>query len=58
MVNSTTQYFDKEIFSWWNTITVGDFNTDGRPDLIIGEYGFRYTVQSFEKNEVDVLQRL
>ncbi|MEP7376935.1 MAG: VCBS repeat-containing protein [Chitinophagaceae bacterium] len=39
LINSTNQYFDKQYSGWWNTITVGDFNTDGRPDLIIGNMG-------------------
>lgn len=25
--------------SWWNTISVGDFNNDGRSDLILGSFG-------------------
>jgi hypothetical protein len=28
-----------DLSSWWNTISVGDFNNDGRPDLILGSFG-------------------
>lgn len=39
LVNKTTNYFDKAYSGWWNKILVGDFNKDGKPDLIIGNQG-------------------
>ncbi len=35
----TNQYFDKSYSGWWNKLQVGDFNKDGKPDLIIGNNG-------------------
>ncbi len=37
--NETGKYLDKNYSGWWNCITVGDFNHDGHPDLIIGNLG-------------------
>ena len=37
--NKTKDYFDKEYSGWWNKISVGDFNKDGKKDLIIGNLG-------------------
>ena len=37
--NKTSNYFDKDYSGWWNKILTGDFNGDGKPDLIIGNYG-------------------
>jgi hypothetical protein len=37
--NKTKDYFDKEYSGWWNKLLVGDFNKDGRQDLIIGNLG-------------------
>ena len=37
--NETDKYFSKRYSGWWNTIEVGDFNNDQRPDLIIGNMG-------------------
>ena len=37
--NRTTNYFTKEYSGWWNKINTGDFNQDGKPDLIIGNQG-------------------
>ncbi len=39
LVNSTSQFFEKNYAGWWNKITVGDFNADNHPDLIIGNTG-------------------
>ncbi len=36
---STRQYFDTAYSGWWNRLTVGDFNNDGKPDLVIGNNG-------------------
>jgi hypothetical protein len=38
-VNSTNQFFDKKYSGWWNKIAIGDFNSDGRVDLVIGNMG-------------------
>lgn len=37
--NKTKDYFEKEYSGWWNKITVGDFNGDGKPDLVVGNMG-------------------
>lgn len=37
--NKTKDYFDKEYSGWWNKLFVGDFNKDGKEDLIIGNNG-------------------
>ena len=39
LVNKTTDYFDKPYSGWWNTLQAGDFNHDGKPDLVIGNLG-------------------
>ena len=54
LVNSTNQYFDKQYSGWWNTITVGDFNTDGRPDLIIGNMGLNTQFKASEKEPLEM----
>ncbi len=37
--NKTRSYFNKEYVGWWNKIAVDDFNQDGRPDLMVGNFG-------------------
>ena len=39
LVNVTSNYFDQEYKGWWNKIETGDFNRDGKPDLILGNMG-------------------
>ncbi|MEY2950902.1 MAG: hypothetical protein RLZZ248_2103 [Bacteroidota bacterium] len=37
---------------WWNTIAVGDFNEDGRPDLIVGNHGLNSRFKASEAQPV------
>jgi len=54
LVNRTNQYFDKSYSGWWNTITVGDFNSDNRPDLIIGNMGLNTQFKASEKEPLEM----
>jgi enediyne biosynthesis protein E4 len=54
LVNSTNQYFDKSYSGWWNTITAGDFNSDNRPDLIIGNMGLNTQFKASEKEPLEM----
>lgn len=49
MVNKTDTYFDKNYHGFWNKITVGDFNKDHKPDLIIGNWGNNSQIKASEK---------
>ncbi|MEO8111325.1 MAG: VCBS repeat-containing protein, partial [Ginsengibacter sp.] len=37
--NKTKNYFDKNYSGWWNKLLVTDLNNDGKPDLVIGNFG-------------------
>ncbi|MEX6690600.1 VCBS repeat-containing protein [Danxiaibacter flavus] len=37
--NKTQEYFAKNYSGWWNRLLVGDFNGDGRTDIIAGNMG-------------------
>jgi len=37
--NDSKKYFSKAYSGWWNKITTGDFDRDGKLDLIIGNMG-------------------
>jgi len=48
MVNKTDKYFDKGYNGFWNKITVGDFNKDRKPDLMIGNWGENSQIKASE----------
>ena len=54
LVNSTSKFFDKNYSGWWNKITVGDFNGDKRPDLIIGNMGLNTQFKASEKEPLEM----
>ena len=54
LANATNKFFDKAYTGWWNTITVGDFNSDQRPDLIIGNMGLNTQFKATEKEPLEM----
>jgi len=52
--NATSKFFDKVWSGWWNTITVGDFNSDQRPDVIIGNMGLNTQFKASEKEPLEM----
>jgi hypothetical protein len=39
LADRTRDYFSKSYSGWWNGIVTGDFNHDGKTDLVIGNMG-------------------
>ena len=54
LVNATSRFFDKAYPGWWNNITVGDFNGDNRPDLIIGNMGLNTQFKADQKEPLEM----
>ena len=52
--NKTKDYFDKDYSGWWNKLAVGDFNNDGKPDLIIGNMGLNTQCRATDKQPADL----
>jgi hypothetical protein len=52
--NKTKDYFDKEYSGWWNKLLVGDFNKDGKNDLMIGNLGLNSQCQASDKRPAEL----
>jgi hypothetical protein len=52
--NDSKKYFDKAYCGWWNKISTGDFDRDGKLDLIIGNMGLntQFIVSDLEPAEI------
>ena len=54
LINVSNQFFEKSYSGWWNKILVGDFNSDKRPDLLIGNMGLNTQFQPSEKEPLEM----
>ncbi|WP_242916501.1 VCBS repeat-containing protein [Pontibacter liquoris] len=54
LTNATSSYFDKASTGWWNKLLIGDFNQDGRPDLVVGNQGQNAQVRATQKEPAEL----
>jgi hypothetical protein len=52
--NRTKDYFDKNYSGWWNKLLVKDLNNDGKPDLVIGNFGLNSQCRVSDKEPADL----
>lgn len=57
LVDATATYFDQQYSGFWNTISTGDFNGDGRPDLILGNMGLNTQFKASNAEPVEMFYR-
>jgi hypothetical protein len=54
LTDDTRSYFEKEYRGWWNKLLVGDFNEDGRPDLVIGNLGLNSQCKATDQQPAEL----
>jgi hypothetical protein len=55
--NRTNNFFEKQYSGWWNRISTGDFNKDGKPDLIIGNQGLNTQCRASDKEQAEMFYK-
>jgi hypothetical protein len=51
----TTDFFMKSYKGWWNKLLVGDFNQDGKTDLVIGNMGLNTQCKASDKTPAELV---
>ncbi|MFM9911617.1 MAG: VCBS repeat-containing protein [Chitinophagaceae bacterium] len=54
LVNVSSKYFENNYAGWWNNITIGDFNGDKKPDLLIGNIGLNTQFRASETEPLEM----
>lgn len=54
LVNQSSRFFDKGYKGFWNTIEYGDFNNDGRTDLVLGNMGWNTQFHASEQEPLEM----
>jgi hypothetical protein len=52
--NKTKDYFDKEYSGWWNKLYTGDFDGDGKTDLVVGNAGLNTQCKVSDKEPAEM----
>ena len=54
LINRTTTYFDKPYRGWWNKLAIADLNRDGKPDLLVGNWGTNSQIKASDREPTDL----
>ncbi len=55
--NKTTEYFGNNYSGWWNKLSLGDFNQDGKQDLIVGNVGLNTQCRANDKEPAEMFYK-
>lgn len=54
LIDRTTNYFDKTMSGWWNSLDTADFNNDGFVDLIAGNMGLNSQCKASDEQPAEM----
>ena len=53
--DQTGRFFAEPYKGWWNKLLVGDFNQDGKPDLVIGNMGLNTQCKASDREPAELV---
>lgn len=54
LTDKTENYFDRKLSGWWNKLVVDDLNSDGAPDLLVGNLGLNSQAKASDKQPIEL----
>jgi hypothetical protein len=54
LVDRSATYLPGQLAGWWNKLLIGDFNHDGKPDMVVGNMGRNTQCQASAKEPAEL----
>lgn len=57
LTDKTSDFFSESPTGWWNKIAIGDFNKDGKPDFVVGNWGLNSQIKASKKQPTELFAK-
>lgn len=57
LTDKTSDFFSESPTGWWNKIAIGDFNKDGKPDFVVGNWGLNSQIKASKMQPTELFAK-